>query len=120
MKYKDRQTNFLDTELGIKIAYPISKGGKSQFVPSLRLAWLANWNQNNNGQTIGYTFSNKTVNLQSNQENESGFLIEGGLDYTVANIGSTSIKVYGRGGAEIWGNERGTNWRGSGGVTFQF
>jgi len=25
-----------------------------------------------------------------------------------------------RGGAEVWGGERGTDWRASGGVTWQF
>ena len=46
--------------------------------------------------------------------------IEAGLDYTIQNFNSTSVKVYARGGMELWNSDRGTTWRGSGGVTFQF
>jgi hypothetical protein len=53
-------------------------------------------------------------------ETQNGALIEAGLDYTIQNFNSTSVKVYARGGAEVWGGDRGTTWRGSGGVTFQF
>ena len=120
LKYKSRETNFLQTELGFKLAYPIALGSTQQLVPSIRLAWLGDWNMDNQGQKIGYRFSNKTIDLQSNQQDQNGALLEGGLDYTVANIGATSFKVYGRGGAEVWDTERGTNWRASGGVTVQF
>ena len=47
-------------------------------------------------------------------------LVEIGLDYTVQNFDDVSIKLYGRGGMEFWGSERGTTWRASGGATFQF
>ncbi|MFL2516902.1 MAG: hypothetical protein ACJ0GX_10100 [Parasynechococcus sp.] len=53
-------------------------------------------------------------------ETQNGALIEAGLDYTIQNFNRTSVKVYARGGAEVWGGDRGTTWRGSGGVTFQF
>ena len=120
LKYKSRETNFLQTELGIKVAYPIALGKTQQLVPSIRVAWLGDWNMDNEGQKIGYRFSNKTIDLESTQQDQNGALLEGGLDYTVANIGATSFKVYGRGGAEVWDTERGTNWRASGGVTVQF
>jgi len=120
LKYKSRQTNFLQTELGIKVAYPIALGSTKQLVPSVRVAWLGDWNMNNEGQKIGYRFSNKSIDLDSYQKDQNGALLEGGLDYTVANIGATSFKVYGRGGAEVWDTDRGTNWRASGGVTVQF
>ena len=120
LKYKSRETNFLQTELGIKVAYPIALGQTQQLVPSIRVAWLGDWNMDNEGQKIGYRFSNKTIDLESDQQDQNGALLEGGLDYTVANIGATSFKVYGRGGAEVWDTERGTNWRASGGITVQF
>ncbi|WP_413297612.1 autotransporter domain-containing protein [Synechococcus sp. MIT S9452] len=120
LKYKSRETNFLQTELGFKLAYPIAMGQTQQLIPSIRVAWLGDWNMNNQGQKIGYRFSNKTVDLESNQKDQNGALLEGGLDYTVANIGATSFKVYGRGGAEVWDTERETNWRASGGITVQF
>ena len=48
-----------------------------------------------------------------------GALIEAGLDYSLLNLEGTTVKGYLRGGAEVWGGNRGTNWRASGGVTFQ-
>ena len=60
------------------------------------------------------------VDFMSDQSNENGALIEAGLDYTIANLNSTSWKLYVKGGAEVWGGDRGTDWRGSGGVTWQF
>ncbi|WP_156771057.1 autotransporter outer membrane beta-barrel domain-containing protein [Synechococcus sp. CC9902] len=120
LKYKDRATNFLETELGMKVSMPIRTGDRSLLVPSLRAAWLADWNQNNEAQQIGYKFTNQTVDFDSQLETQNGALIEAGLDYTIQNFNRTSLKVYARGGAEVWGGDRGTTWRGSGGVTFQF
>ena len=120
LKYKDRTTNFLETELGMKLSVPIRTGERSLLVPSVRAAWLADWNQNNEAQQIGYKFTNQTVDFDSQLETQNGALIEAGLDYTIQNFNRTSVKVYARGGAEVWGGDRGTTWRGSGGVTFQF
>lgn len=120
LSYGSRTTNYLQTALGIKLAYPINSGDRAQWVPMVRLAWLADWDTGNGDQSIGYSFTKKTVDFTSDQSNENGALIEGGLDYTIANLNSTSFKVYAKGGAEIWGGDRGTNWRASGGVTFQF
>ena len=120
LRYGGRTTNFLQTELGLKLSVPINSGDSAQWVPNLRLAWLGDWNQNNESQTIGYSFTNKTIGVASQDIDNNGLLIEGGLDYTMANINSGSWKLYVRGGAEVWGGERGTDWRASGGVTFQF
>ncbi|MDA7437061.1 autotransporter domain-containing protein [Synechococcus sp. AH-601-P06] len=120
LKYNDRTTNFLETELGMKLSVPIRTGERSLLVPSVRAAWLADWNQNNEAQRIGYKFTNQTVDFDSQLETQNGALIEAGLDYTIQNFNRTSVKVYARGGAEVWGGDRGTTWRGSGGVTFQF
>ena len=81
---------------------------------------MGDWYQGNDPQTIGYTFANQTVDLPSKLDTENGALVEIGLDYTVQNFDEVSIKVYGRGGMEFWGSDRGTTWRASGGVTFQF
>ena len=51
---------------------------------------------------------------------ESEALLEAGLDYTVQSFNKVSVKLYGRGGMEFWASDRGTTWRASGGVTFQF
>ncbi|WP_115022077.1 autotransporter outer membrane beta-barrel domain-containing protein [Synechococcus sp. UW69] len=120
LKYKSRTTNFAETELGMKLSVPIRTGERGLLVPSLRAAWLADWNQANEGQEIGYKFTNKTVNFDSQLGTENGALLEAGLDYTVQNVNGISVKLYGRGGMEFWASDRGTTWRASGGVTFQF
>ena len=48
LKYKSRQTNFIQTELGLKVAYPFAVS-KTEQIPSLRLAWLGDWDMNNEG-----------------------------------------------------------------------
>ena len=120
LKYESRTTNYFQTGLGLKTAWPISSGDRAQWVPSIKFAWLADWNVGNQGQSIEYSFSDKNVSFLPKQENQNGALIEVGLDYSVANINSMSVKVYANGGAEIWAGDRGTNWRASGGLTFQF
>ena len=120
LKYKSRTTNFAETELGMKLSVPIRTGERGLLVPSLRAAWLADWNQTNEGQEIGYKFTKKTVNFDSQLGTENGALLEAGLDYTVQNFNGISVKLYGRGGMEFWASDRGTTWRASGGVTFQF
>ena len=69
---------------------------------------------------IGCTFADRTISFDSNQESQNGLLVVAGVDYTVNNFGTTSFKLYGRGGLEFWDSNRGTDWRASGGVTFQF
>ena len=120
LKYQSRTTNYFQTGLGFKTAWPIASGDRAQWVPSIKLAWLADWNVGNQGQSIEYASNGRSVSFLPKQENQNGVLVELGLDYSIANIHSTSIKVYANGGAEIWGGDRGTNWRAGGGVTWQF
>ena len=120
LSYGSRTTNYLETALGLKLAFPINSGEFAEWVPNLKLAWLADWDTGNGDQSIGYSFTNRRVDFESQQSNQNGALIEAGLDYTVANLDTTSWKVFAKGGAEIWGGDRGTTWRASGGITFQF
>ena len=46
-------------------------------------------------------------------------LLEGGVDYTIAHGPTTAWKLYAKGGAKIWLDAQ-TDWRTSGGITFQF
>ena len=69
---------------------------------------------------MGYIFTDDTVSVESNQKSQNGLLVEGGVDYMINNFVTTSFKVYGRGGLELWDASRGTEWRSSRGVTFQF
>ena len=120
LKYKNRTTNFVETQLGLKLSVPIRTGDRSLLVPSLRAAWVADWDMGNEAQEIGYKFTKKTVDFDSDLESQNGALIEAGLDYTIQNHNSTAWKIYGRGGVELWDSDRGAAWRASGGVTFQF
>ena len=141
LNYGSYSSNFLQTALGLKVAIPIDSGKQAQWVPNFRLAWLADWNLNNGAQTLGYTFTNRTVKINPASRTstaDSGLLVEAGVDYTIANINSSSIKIYALGGAEFWGERTPTTtlarnasaarnlgngwttWRASGGFTIQF
>jgi outer membrane autotransporter protein len=120
LNYKNRTTNFVETQLGLKLSLPIRTGERALLVPSLRAAWLADWAMGNEAQEIGYKFTKKTVGFDSDLETQNGALIEAGLDYTIQNHTSIAWKIYGRGGVELWDSDRGATWRASGGVTFQF
>ncbi len=45
-----------------------SFGETGLFTPSLKLAWLGDWNQGNEEQTIGFDFTDKTHSVGTNQE----------------------------------------------------
>ena len=120
LTYKERSTTYLQTDLAIKFAYPIKTGDTTELVPSLRVGWLGDWSGSLSNQTIGYRFTDDTVNIDSINEDTNGVLVEGGLDYTIANLNSSSYKVYVRGGIEAWGGTRGTDYRASGGFEWQF
>ena len=120
LTYKSRTTNYLQTALGMKVAWPMKTGTTGLLTPSVKVAWLGDWDMGNEDQKIGFAFTNKGYAVSSNQENVNGALIEAGLDYSVVKVEGTTVKAYLRGGAEVWGGERGTQWRASGGVTFQF
>ena len=49
----------------MKLSAPIRTGKRELLVPSLRAALLADRNQANEGQKIGYKFTKKTVNFDS-------------------------------------------------------
>ena len=120
LTYKSRQTNHLQTALGMKVAWPMMTGTTGLLTPSVKVAWLGDWDQGNEDQKIGLDFTSKGYAVSSNQDDVHGALLEAGVDYSVAKVEGTTVKAYLRGGAEVWGGERGTQWRASGGVTFQF
>lgn len=120
LTYKERSTTYVQTDLAMKFSYPINTGETSQLVPSLRVGWLGDWSGNLSDQTLGYRFTNKEATIKSANKDTNGVLVEGGLDYTIANVNSSSYKVYLRGGIEAWGGARGTDYRASGGFEWQF
>jgi len=120
LTYNDRSTTYVQTDLAVKFAYPFDVGETSELVPSLRVGWLGDWSGNLSDQSIGYQFGDEDVSVKSANKDTNGLLLEAGLDYTIANINSSSYKVYVRGGIEAWDGSRGTDYRASGGFEWQF
>ena len=120
LSYDSRSTTYFQTDLAVKVAYPIESGERALWIPSLRIGWLGDWSSNLSDQVVGYSFSDREISIDSLNEDTNGLLVEAGLDYSVANVGSTSYKVFVRGGLESWSGERGTDFRASGGVELQF
>ena len=115
--------HFLETTLGAKVAWPIKQGQRNLLVPNFKVAWLADWDTNNGSVKFERAYSRlarkATGEIPSNQETQNGVLIEGGIDYSIAQSATTAWKLYAKGGAKIWLDAQ-TDWRTSGGITFQF
>ena len=121
LKVKSYSDNFLRTTLGAKLAWPIKQGDRNLFVPNLKVAWLADWDTNNGAVKFQRANAKKprTAEIPSTQDTQNGVLVEGGLDYAIAQGPTTAWKFYAKGGAKLWVNKA-ADWRTSGGVTFQF
>ncbi|NOL47496.1 MAG: autotransporter outer membrane beta-barrel domain-containing protein [Synechococcus sp. MIT S9220] len=121
LKLDSYSDNFLRTSLGSKFAWPIAYDNGNMFTPSVRVAWLADWNTGNGD--VSYKRANTdnpvTAKIPSNQEMENGVLLEAGVDYSIFSSESSSWMIYGKGGAKIWFNKS-PDWRASGGLTFRF
>ena len=115
--------HFLETTLGAKFAWPIKQGQGKLLVPNFKVAWLADWDTNNGSVKFERAYSRlarkATGEIPSNQETQNGVLLEGGIDYTITHGPTTAWKLYAKGGAKIWLDAQ-TDWRTSGGITFQF
>ena len=118
LTYESYSTNYLQTALGVKAAWPLKRGETALFTPSLRAAWLADWDLSNGPRRMGLSFTGKGYEVASNPDSSHamGALLEAGLDYSVAQLEGASVKAYLRRGAELWGGNRGAQWRASGGV----
>ena len=110
----------VDTELAMKFTHPISDGQRSLFMPSLRLGWAADWGNNGGSQRVSTIDSGETYRFGINGDADHAALIELGLDYTTYNVNGTLVGVYARGGALVWGGDRGTSWQVQGGLSFKF
>ena len=119
INYSARATDFFQAEVGAKVIYPMALSKNTSLIPNLRVAWTNNTRLSNNSQEIGYTFSNEKVRLKGETNSTMGALIEGGLDYVIANTNSASYKLYANGGVEFQ-DQGSANWRASGGITVSF
>ena len=121
LKLDSYSDNFLRTALGSKFAWPIAYDNGNLLTPSVRVAWLADWDTGNGD--VSYKRANAenpvTAKIPSNQEMENGVLLEAGVDYSIFSSESSSWMLYGKGGAKIWFNKS-PDWRASGGLTFRF
>ena len=95
-------------------------GERSLFLPSLRIGWTADWGISGDHQKVTYRESGKTKRWDVNGSDDHAALIELGLDYTTFNVNDTSMGVYARGGALVWGGDRNTSWQVQGGLSFRF
>ena len=124
IKLNSYTDNFLRTALGAKLAWPIQQGTRNLLVPNIKVAWLADWDTNNGAVSFKRAFTRRgrkarTAEIPSNQETQHGVLLEGGVDYAIAQGPTTAWKLYAKGGAKLWVNKA-ADWRTSGGITFQF
>ena len=121
IRYSAYSDNFLQTLLALKVSAPLNSGQRALVNPFIRIGWVADWDLNNASANVTNIYTGRSLGIPIVQDNENGILLEGGVDYTINNLGSTSFKLFAKGGAEIWGDSQKTaDWRASGGVTFLF
>ena len=120
LKYHAMEVDQLGSEISLKFARPIRDGEHSLFLPSLRLGWAADWGISGGDQKVTFRESGKSKRRDVNDGDDHAALIELGLDYTTYNINDSSVGVYARGGALVWGGDRGTSWQVQGGLSFRF
>ena len=108
------------SELTVKFAHPIRDGERSLFLPSLRVGWAADWGLSGDSQKVTFIDSGKSKRWKLNSSDSHAALIELGLDYSTFNFNDNSVVVFARGGAHIWGGDRGTSWQIQGGLSFCF
>ena len=120
LKYHAMEVDQVGSEISLKFARPIRDGERSLFLPSLRVGWAADWGISGGDQKVTYRESGKSKRWDVNGGEDHAALIELGLDYTTYNFNGTSLGVYARGGALVWGGDRGTSWQVQGGLTFKF
>ena len=124
LKINSYTDNFLQTAIGTKLAWPIKQGERNLIVPNIKVAWLADWDTDNGAVSFKRAFTRRgrkarTAEIPSNQDTQYGLLLEGGVDYAIAQGPTTAWKLYAKGGAKLWMNKA-ADWRTSGGITFQF
>lgn len=123
LKVNSYSDNFLQTLLGIKLAWPIKQGRRAMWTPNLRVAWLADWDTNNGSVSFQRAYDRSSnpaqAEIPSNQQTEHGVMVEAGLDYSLFQGPTSSWKLYAKGGANLW-SSKAAEWRTSGGITFQF
>ena len=120
LKYHAMEVDQVGSEISLKFARPIRDGERSLFLPSLRLGWAADWGMSGGDQKVTFRESGKSKRWDVNGGDDHAALIELGLDYTTYNVNGISVGVYARGGALVWGGDRGTSWQVQGGLSFKF
>ena len=120
LRYSEMELDRFDTELSMKFAHPIRDGQRSLFMPFVRVGWVADWGQGGDSQKVSFINADRNENWNINGDSSHGALIELGLDYTTYNFNDTSMGVYARTGAVLWGGDRSTSWQVSGGLNFKF
>ena len=120
LRYHEMEVDQVGSELTLKFAHPIRDGERSLFLPSLRVGWAADWGLSGDSQKVTFIDSGKSKRWKLNSSDSHAALIELGLDYSTFNFNDNSVVVFARGGAHIWGGDRGTSWQIQGGLSFRF
>ena len=120
LRFHEMEVDQVGSELTVKFAHPIRDGERSLFLPSLRVGWAADWGLSSDSQKVTFLDSGKSKRWSVNSSDSHAALVELGLDYTTFNFNDNSVAVYARGGALIWGGDRGTSWQLQGGLSFRF
>ncbi len=119
LRFHEMEVDQVGSELTVKFAHPIRDGERSLFLPSLRVGWAADWGLSGDSQKVTFLDSGKSKRWSVNSSDSHAALVELGLDYTTFNFNDNSVAVYARGGALIWGGDRGTSWQLQGGLSFR-
>ena len=120
LRFHEMEVDQVGSELTVKFAHPIRDGERSLFLPSVRVGWAADWGLSGDSQKVTFLDSGKSKRWSVNSSDSHAALVELGLDYTTFNFNDNSVAVYARGGALIWGGDRGTSWQLQGGLSFRF
>ena len=120
LRFHEMEVDHVGSEPTVKFAHPIRDGERSLFLPSLRVGWAADWGLSGDSQKVTFLDSGKSKRWSVNNSDSHAALVELGLDYTTFNFNDNSVAVYARGGALIWGGDRGTSWQLQGGLSFRF
>ena len=123
LKVNEYNDHFVQTSLAMRLAWPIKHGSKGLWTPHIKVGWLADWDMNNAAVSYQRAYDRTRFDtvayIPSNQQNEFGVVLEAGLDFALLQTSTSAIKLYAKGGANVWANKP-AEWLTSGGFTFQF
>ena len=121
LNYDAYDDNFLRTNLALRVSTPIRVSKFSSLNPFARIGWLADWDLKNPSLYVTNATNGNSAEIPIKQQQESGLLLEGGINYSISSSPVSTVEIYAKGGIETWdAAQKVTNWRTSGGLTITF